>query len=403
MEDGQMADKSKLVHEMKKNLKLLRGIRGSGTELISIYITPGYPLGEISGKLRDEYGQASNIKSKSTRKNVLEALEKILNYLKMFRSPPENGIAIFCGNISKDPGRPDVQLFSLVPPEPLLVQYYRCDSSFSLDPLEEMTTAKEAYGLVVMDGREATLAILRGKQVKIIRSLNSTAHSKTHKGGQSARRYQRLVEESIEKYYKRIGEAMDLAFLGEKLKGVIVGGPGPAKEDFLKLKPFNYQTKILGMVDTGYTNEYGVRELMAKSSDLISEQEAVKEKKLVDEFIRQVSKEGLVTYGEKEVQEALVAGKVDTLLVSEDLKLKRFKLNCTKCGAKEIKLAERTEGLFCSCGGNFKVESETDILDELVELADAKGVKIELVSSDTSEGNQFLVGFRGIGAFLRYR
>jgi peptide chain release factor subunit 1 len=398
-----MTDKAKLVHELKKNLKILRGIRGSGTELISIYITPGYPLGEISGKLRDEYGQASNIKSMTTRKNVLEALEKVLNYLKMFKAPPENGIAIFCGNISKDSGKPNVELFSIVPPEPLLVQYYRCDSTFSIDPLEDMITAKDSYGLVVMDGREATLATLRGKHVKIIRTLNSTAHSKVHKGGQSARRYQRLVEESIEKYYKRIGEAMDLAFLGEKLKGVIVGGPGPAKEDFLKLKPFNYQTKILGMVDTGYTNEYGVQELMNKSSDLISEQESVKEKKLVDEFLRAVAKDGLVTYGEKEVREALEAGKVDLLLLSENLHLKRFKLSCPRCGKKETKIAEKAEGLSCSCGGAFKVESETDILDELVEMADSKGVKMELVSSETSEGSQFLVGFKGIGAFLRYR
>lgn len=398
-----MADNPKLVTELKKKLRMLKEIRGSGTELISLYVTPGYPLGEISGKLRDEYGQASNIKSKTTRKNVLEALEKILNYLKMFKAPPDNGIAIFCGNISRDQGRPDVQLFSIVPPEPLLVQYYRCDSTFSLDPLEDMITPKEAYGLVVMDGREATLAILKGKQVKIIRTLNSTAHAKVHKGGQSARRYQRLVEESIEKYYKRIGEAMDAAFLEAHLKGVIVGGPGPAKEDFLKLKPFNYQTKILGMLDTGYTNEYGVQELMAKASDIISEQESIREKKIVDQFIREVSRDGLATYGEKEVREALESGKADTLLISENLRLKRFTLLCTKCGKHEVKITEKADELSCSCGGKFKVEQETEVLDELVDLADSKNIKTELISSETSEGSQFLVGFRGVGAFLRYR
>ncbi len=398
-----MAEKSKLVHELKKNLKILREIRGSGTELVSLYISPGYPLGEITGKLRDEYGQASNIKSKTTRKNVLEALEKLLNYLKMFKAPPENGIAIFCGNISKDLGRPDVQLFSLEPPEPLGVQFYRCDSSFVLDPLEDMLMAKESYGLIVMDGREATLAILRGKQVKIIRTLNSTAHAKINKGGQSQRRYQRLIEESIEKYYKRIGEAMDTSFLPAGLKGVIVGGPGPAKEDFLKLKPFNYQITMLGMLDTGYTNEYGVHELMNKSSDLISEQESIKERQVVSEFMRRVVKDELVTYGEKEVREALESNKADTLLVSEDLKLKRFSLACSRCGTKETRIAEKAEDLKCSCGGLFRVEGEMDVADELVGLAEEKNIKTVLISSETSEGSQFLVGFKGVGAFLRYR
>jgi peptide chain release factor subunit 1 len=396
-------DKGKLFHEMKKNLKVLKGIRGSGTELISLYISPGYPLGDITGKLREEYGQASNIKSKTTRKNVLEALEKILNYLKMFKAPPENGLAVFCGNISNDPGRQDVKLFSISPPEPLLVQYYRCDSTFSLDPLEEMVSPKESFGLVVMDGREATLAIMRGKQVKIIRTLNSTAHSKVSKGGQSARRYQRLVEEGIEYYYKRIGEAMDKAFLPNKMEGVIVGGPGPAKEDFLKMKPFNYQIKVLGMVDTGYTNDYGVQELLGKSSNLISQQETIKEKKLVGDFLRDVIRDGLVTYGEKEVRLALESGKADTLLVSEDLKLKRFTLVCTKCSKKEEKLAESADNLSCSCGGKMKIESEIDILDELISLAEAKGIKIEMISSETSEGSQFNMGFKGIGAFLRYK
>ncbi|MFH1471168.1 MAG: peptide chain release factor aRF-1 [Candidatus Micrarchaeota archaeon] len=398
-----MPEKSKLMHELKKTLKILRESKGSGTELVSLYVSPGYPLGEITGKLRDEYGQAANIKSKSTRKNVQEALEKILNYLRMFKAPPENGIAIFCGNISKDLGRPDVRLFSLQPPEPLGVQFYRCDSSFVLNPLEDMLLAKDSYGLIVMDGREATLAILRGKNVRIIRTLNSTAHAKIKVGGQSARRYQRLIEESIEKYYKRIGDAMDASFLPAGLKGVIVGGPGPAKEDFLKLKPFNYQIKIMGMLDTGYTNEYGVQELMNKSGEIISEQESIKEKQVVDNFMRAVVKDGLVTYGEREVREALENNKVDTLLIAEDLKLKRFTLSCTKCGTKEDKIAERADGLKCSCGGEFKVIEEKEVIDELVGLAEEKNVKMVLVSSETSEGSQFLVGFRGIGAFLRYR
>ncbi|MFH1448491.1 MAG: peptide chain release factor aRF-1 [Candidatus Micrarchaeota archaeon] len=367
-----MADKSKLIYELKKNLRTLKNIRGSGTELISLYITPNYPLGEITGKLKDEYGQASNIKSKSTRKNVQEALEKILNYLKLFRKPPEDGIAVFCGNISKNQGRSDVKLFSIVPPESLTVQYYRCDSSFSLSPLEEMVLPKDSYGLVVMDGREATLAILRGKQVRIIRSLNSTAHAKVHKGGQSARRYQRLVEESIERYYKRIGGAMDKAFLPSRLTGVIVGGPGPAKEDFLKLKPFNYQTKIIGVIDIGYTNEYGVHELMGRASDVISEQESIKEKKLVDEFMLEVVRDGLVTYGEKEVREALETGKAKTLLLSEGLRPRQS-------------------------------DKERDILEEFVELAESNGIDIEFISPETTGGSQFLNGFRGIGAFLRYK
>jgi stalled ribosome rescue protein Dom34/transcriptional regulator with XRE-family HTH domain len=218
----------------------------------------------------------------------------------------------------------------------------------------------------------------------------------------SARRYERLIEESIEKYYKRIGEAMDEVFVNMKdLRGIIVGGPGPAKEDFIKLRPFNYQLNVLGVVDTGYTEEYGVRELTEKAEPLIAEQEAVKEKLLVDRFIKEVVKDGLATYGEKEVRGALESNKVDILLISEGLDVKRSTAECLKCGRKERGIAG--EPGECSCGGKMRVIEEKQLADELIELAESKNVKVEMISTETTEGSQFLQGFRGVGAFLRYK
>ena len=398
-----MGEKSKAKYEMRKKLKELSNVAGSGTELISVYIPPKYPIAEVSNKLKAEYGQAANIKSKTTRKNVLDALEKIINYLKIFRGAPENGIAIFCGNISKEQGRPDIQLYSISPPETIHVQLYRCDSSFFLEPLEEMLEAKDVYGLVVMDGREATIAVLKGKQTRIVRKLNSTAHSKLHgKGGQSARRYERLIEESIEKYYKRVGDAMDEVFVNTKnLRGIIVGGPGPAKEDFMKLQPFNYQLKVLGVVDTGYTEEYGIRELTEKAEPLIAEQEAVKEKLLVDRFIKEVVKDGLATYGEKEVRAALEGNKVETLLLSEGLDVKSYTAECQSCGRKESGIIGGSRE--CQCSGKMKITVERELADELIEIAESKNVKVEMISTETADGSQFLQGFRGIGAFLKYK
>lgn len=399
-----MSEKSKAKYALKKQLRKLSEVKGSGTELISVYVPPKYPVAEVSNKLKNEYGQAANIKSKSTRTNVLAALEKIIHYLKMFREPPENGIAVFCGNVSSEPGKPDVQLFSVVPHEPVGVQLYRCDSAFFLEPLEYMLEAKDSYGLVVMDGRDATLALLKGKTTKMIKRIHSLAHGKHHKGGQSARRFERLIEEETEKYYKKIGEGIDEAFLNVKgLKGVIVGGPGPAKEDFLKMKPFNYQIKVLGMVDTGYTDEYGVRELQQNAEEIISEQEAVKEKAVIESFIKEVVKGGLATYGFKEVEEAIRLGKASKLLVSEGLSLKKIIFECSNCKAKEEKIIREAAEISCSCGGKKRIIEQKDVVDELLELAEKTGVEVEVVSTETNEGMQFLKGFYGIGAFLRYR
>ncbi|MFH1094992.1 MAG: LAGLIDADG family homing endonuclease [Candidatus Micrarchaeota archaeon] len=220
----------------------------------------------------------------------------------------------------------------------------------------------------------------------------------------SARRYERLIEESIEYYYKRIGEAMDRYFVGNN-KGILVGGPGPAKEDFVKMSPFNYQIKILGVLDTGYTDEQGLREMMAKSGDLIAQQDAIVEKQYVDRFIKEVVSGGLAVYGEKNVREALLSKQAGTLIISEGLDWKRYHVKLLTTG-EEMYLNRRggePAPTKTTDDQGLQVLSAVDLSDDLIELADAAGVKVEVISTNTSEGAQFLQSFYGIGAFLRYR
>lgn len=392
-----MADSEKM-YLFKKQLRKLQEFRGSGTELISVYIAAGSPIHDMGNKLREEMSQASNIKSKSTKLNVLGALERILNYLKIYKKTPDNGIAVFCGNVSDNPAKTDIEIFSVEPPEPLSIGAYRCDSRFFLEPLERMLESTDTYGVLVMDGREATLAIVKGTNINVVKKLTSMAHAKVRKGGQSQRRYQRLVEEQIENYYKRVGEAMDEAFL-DRVKGVMLGGPGPTKDFFMKMKPFNYQIEVLGVVDTGYTDEYGVREVLSKSENILSKQEAVKEKALIDRFIAQVVHEGLATYGEKQVREAILSRQADKVLLSEGL--------------------EYTVGTYADSEGNeikkvfresppesfegMKLKEEAPLIEDLADLAREHNMEVEIVSTNTAEGAQFLTGFGGVGAFLRYK
>jgi len=403
--EQQKTDRTKALYQLKRQLDHLKNMRGTGTELISTYIAAGQAIHETSNKLKEEAGQASNIKSKSTRKNVTDALERIIHHLKSYGNvSPETGVAIFCGNVSDNPARTDIELFTVFPPEPLTISLYRCDSRFFLEPLERTVDNKDTYGMVVMDGRECTLATLRGTNINILRRLNSTAHSKIRKGGQSARRFERLIEESIEYYYKRIGEAMDQYFVTGN-KGILVGGPGPAKEDFVKMSPFNYQIKVLGKpIDTGYTDEQGLRELMAKCGDIIHAQEANKEKQLIDKFIKEVVSGGLAIYGEANVRAALESKQASMLLISEGLKWTRYHVRLQDGEERFInKRAEEDAPKQTADGQNLSVLSKVDLADNLIELADSTNTKTEIISTDTSEGAQFFQSFYGMGAFLRYK
>lgn len=392
------------IYQFKKNLKKLKKFQGTGTEMISVYIPSGSPIHETVNKLREELGQASNIKSKSTRTNVTGTLERIIQNFKIYKNTPKNGVAVFGGNVSDNPSKIEIELFTIEPPQRLEVGAYRCDSKFFLEPLQRMIETSDAYGLVVMDGREATVAIVKGTQVDVVKKMNSTAHAKHGAGGQSQRRFERLIEEQIELFYKRIGEAMDQFFLG-KVKGVIVGGPGPAKEYFMKQKAFNYQLKILGVVDTGYTDEYGIREVLEKSKEILSEQEAIKEKAIINRFIKEAVNNGLAVYGEEKVRESIANNQASKVLLSEGFQYRKIIYSCSNCGKTTEKISkEKTEDkITCACGASARLSKEIEILEELIELAREHNMDVEIISTDTEEGVQFLNGFTGVGAFLRYK
>ncbi|MFC2174633.1 peptide chain release factor aRF-1 [archaeon] len=393
---------SKERYLFRKKLKELSEMKGQGTELISIYIPPGYQVSEVTNKLREEAGQAMNIKSKQTKKNVTAAIERLLHALKGYKKPPENGLAVFSGNIDDK-----VELFSIEPPEPVNIQTYRCDSTFFLEPLWDMLEAKEVYGLVIVDRREATLALLKGKRIELIKNMGSQVPGKHRAGGQSSVRFERLIEIAAHEWFKKVGDMANENFERENVKGVLVGGPGPTKHEFLNHDYLSNKTKkkIVGIVDTGYTDEFGIRELMQKSGDIMHDLEIVKEKQLLEKFLGEAALGGLATYGEAEVREALTMGKVDILLLSEELMWKRIGFKCPQCGEiKHLTVKEHMPVVKCDKDHmDMKPHIEKDFVEELAELAEQMATKIEMISTDTPEGEQFKDGFGGIGALLRFK
>src|SRR4030043_507451 len=150
--------------ELTEKLIELENPKGRHTELISVYIPAGYDANSVQKQLEAEKSTAKNIKSTTTRNNVTDALDKIVRHLKGLKRTPENGLALFCGNISKVEGQTDLQLWNIEPPLPLKTRLYRCDKDFVLEPLKVLHEVSEIFGLLVMDRKEATIGMLEGKR-----------------------------------------------------------------------------------------------------------------------------------------------------------------------------------------------------------------------------------------------
>jgi peptide chain release factor subunit 1 len=407
------------LFRLKKTLNTLATKEGRGTELVSVYVPPGKQISDVINMLRDEYGTASNIKSTTTRKNVMDAIVKVQQRLKLFKEPPENGLVIFCGAIPQNgPGSERIETYVIVPPEPIHIYLYRCDARFHTEYLLEMLREKETYGILLIDASEATLATLQGRRLEIVMELTSGVPGKTRAGGQSARRYERLRDMRLQEYFTRVGHHTNETFLPvENLKGLIIGGPGPTKYDFAKGDYLNYtlKDKIIDVIDTSYVEEQGVKEIVNKAPEIMRKIRYIEEKKLVQQFLYEIGHDtGMVTYGEEEVRKALGTGAVRTLLLSDDMDKIRATLKCKACGYEEqqtlknqmlMSLEQTLAGKPCpKCKAPELAVAETqDLVENFAQLAEFTNADVEIISSETEEGQMLKNSFAGTAAMLRFK
>ena len=354
--------------KLRKLIKQLKGYRGRHTEFVTVYVPPKADLTKTINQLQDEQGTATNIKDKNTSKAVISALERMIRTLKAIGKTPENGLAIFSGNVSDKANVTNIQVFSIEPPEPLNQKTYRCDQKFITAALEEMDANETTYGLVVIDKSEATVGLLVGSSIKVVKNMNSTVPGKFKTGGQSAQRFERIREGAAVEFYKRVGAVLIKEFTFMKnLKGIIIGGPGTTKNNFADGSYMNEQIKqkVIGIKDITYTNENGLYELLDKARDVLSEDEVMTERRNLQEFFETLAKKtNFAVYGYDRTIKALEMSAVAKLIVIDTM-----------------------------------VSDEQ--LENLSNMCDKTKVEFVLVTDKTPEGVQ-LKGLTGIGGILRF-
>jgi peptide chain release factor subunit 1 len=358
----------KQKYKLRQFIKQLEPIKGRHTELVSVYIPAAYSLNKIIQQLEEEQGTASNIKDKTTRTHVISSLERMIRHLRLFKSLPENGLAVFSGNVAEREGQENIEIWSIEPPSPISTRMYRCDQTFQLDLLKEQLEEHSNYGLLVIDRKESTIGILKGNLIQELVTLTSGVPGKYKTGGQSAMRFARLREQAAKEFYHRIADSMKKEFFEMKdLKGLLIGGPGHTKEEFADgdFLVKELKNKIKALKDLSYTGDFGLKELVEKSEDVLAKETITKEKELVKRFFETLAKDReKAVYGPEEVEKALDFGAVDLLLVSESL------------------------------------DDETSF--RLQEKAEKLGAGTELISIDTEEGKQ-LKALGKVGAILRFK
>lgn len=406
------------LYRFRRLLESIEKLEGRGTELVTLYIPPDKSISEVINYLRQEYATASNIKSKQTRKNVQDAIESAIQRLKLFDNPGPTGLVVFSGAVPQNGGLTSkIEVYHIIPPEPITTFLYRCDSKFHVEGLKDLLKEKAVYGVLVIDNEEAAVAVVKGRSISQLKTYTSGVPGKHHAGGQSARRFERLREMTLNEFYKRVAEKANELFLQyPEMKGVILAGPGPTKDVFAQGEYLHYTLRNkIHVVDTSYSGESGIREAVAKSADFLRELRMVEEQRLIQNLMHEATRmDGLAVYGEEQVLEALRKNMLDLLIVSEDLDRVEVMIQCQNCGYQETtildqdqiqsevpkKLAEKCPKCL---NQSLALKQTTLMLDKLISEAEKMNVKVELVSSEHEEGEMFMKAFKGVAGFLRHR
>ena len=416
--DVEKVDSVKL-YKIRKTLDELSDKTGHGTELISVYIPKGKQLHEVISTLREEQGTADNIKSDFTRSHVVDSLGKVIQRLKLYKKTPDKGLVVFCGALPPEGGGPIgsevVTIFEIEPPKDLKQYLYRCDDHFHVDILKDMLKDDNLIGFIAIDAKDCGWGLLHGDKIEVLAQTGSGVAGKHRQGGQSAKRFQKLREMELTYYYNRVAETSREYFIDiYPVKGLIVSGPGPTKEEFINGNYLEYrlQNMIISTIDCSYAGAEGIREAFAKSADILSNFRMVEEKKLVEDLFRHInSHSGLGVYGLKDIIELLQNNVVDILIITDDTNLHKIEAKCRRCQNIQETIVERVEVIPtktkfttnpCPECNAMEVEAnERDIVDYLSLMAAKTGTRIEVISGSAEYGNM-LASLGKVGAILRY-
>ncbi|RMJ25093.1 hypothetical protein PHISP_04034 [Aspergillus sp. HF37] len=408
------AEKNIEIWKVKKLIKRLESARGNGTSMISLIIPPKDQVSRVAKMLAEEFGTASNIKSRVNRLSVLSAITSTQQRLKLYNKVPPNGLVVYCGEIITSEGKERKINIDFEPFKSINTSLYLCDNKFHTEALSELLESDQKFGFIVMDGNGSLFGTLSGNTREVLQKFSVDLPKKHGRGGQSALRFARLREEKRHNYVRKVAELAVQNFItGEKINvaGLILAGSADFKNDLNQSDLFDQrlQSKVIKICDVSYGGENGFNQAIELASETLSNVKFVQEKKLIGKYFEEISQDtGRICYGIEDTLKALELGAAEVLIVYENLDITRWLMRApsgSEIAVHTIKGQEENRELFVDkeSGNEMELIEQSSLLEWLAEHYKDFGATLEFISDRSSEGNQFVKGFGGIGALLRYK
>ncbi|CAB3262440.1 unnamed protein product [Arctia plantaginis] len=435
MSEESSADRNVEIWKIKKLIKSLEMARGNGTSMISLIIPPKDQISRVSKMLADEFGTASNIKSRVNRLSVLGAITSVQHRLKLYTkgdsrvsektdvnqlfswfSPiPPNGLVIYCGTIVTEEGKEKKVNIDFEPFKPINTSLYLCDNKFHTEALTALLADDNKFGFIVMDGNGALFGTLQGNTREVLHKFTVDLPKKHGRGGQSALRFARLRMEKRHNYVRKVAEVATQLFISAdrpNVAGLILAGSADFKTELSQSDMFDprLQAKIIKLVDVSYGGENGFNQAIELAAESLQNVKFIQEKKLIGRYFDEISQDtGKYCFGVDDTLRALELGAVETLICWENLDIQRYVLKSHATNQETIlhltPEQEKDKSHFTDkeSGVELELVECQPLLEWLANNYKSFGATLEIITDKSQEGSQFVRGFGGIGGLLRYK
>uniref|UniRef100_A0A182VJB1 Eukaryotic peptide chain release factor subunit 1 n=1 Tax=Anopheles merus TaxID=30066 RepID=A0A182VJB1_ANOME len=356
--DETSADRNVEIWKIKKLIKSLEMARGNGTSMISLIIPPKDQISRVSKMLADEFGTASNIKSRVNRLSVLGAITSVQHRLKLYTKVPPNGLVIYCGTIVTEEGKEKKVNIDFEPFKPINTSLYLCDNKFHTEALTALLADDNKFGFIVMDGNGALFGTLQGNTREVLHKFTVDLPKKHGRGGQSALRFARLRMEKRHNYVRKVAEVATQLFITNdkpNIAGLILAGSADFKTELSQSDMFDPDT-------------------------------------------------GKYCFGVEDTLKALELGSVETLICWENLDIQRYVLKNHASATSTTVLhltpeQEKDKSHFTDkeSGVEMELVESQPLLEWLANNYKCFGATLEIITDKSQEGSQFVRGFGGIG------
>jgi peptide chain release factor subunit 1 len=285
---------------------------------------------------------------------------------------------------------------------------------FATQPLNELLESDEKFGFIIMDGSGSLFGTLAGNTRTVMHRMTVELPKKHGRGGQSALRFARLRLEKRHNYVRKVAELATQFFIQNDkptVSGLILAGLADFKNELAQTDMFDQRLQriIVKIVDVSYGGDNGFNQAIELSQDTLRDVKFIQEKKLVTKFFDEIAIDsGKYCFGIRDTMSALEGGAVEDLIMFEDLELERVQMLDPETKKDKIvfltaEQAKEKKHFVNEAGAEMEIVDRSPITEWFAEHYKEFGCRLNFVTNKSQEGSQFVRGFGGVGALLRYK